>query len=90
VKPLDGELLERCARETGCVVSCEDHLINGGLGSAVAEYLGEHFPVPIERIGLQDTFGESGKRDLLFDKYGMSPQHVAEAAKRVMQRRDTG
>lgn len=88
VKPLDAELLVQCAKDTGCVVSCEDHLTNGGLGSAVAETLGEHYPVPMERIGLKDTFGESGNRDLLFDKYGMSPKHMAAAAKRVMQRRD--
>ena len=88
IKPLDDDLLEHCARETGCVVSCEDHVINGGLGSAVAELLGERYPVPMERIGLKDTFGESGKRDLLFEKYGMSPHHIAKAAKRVMQRRD--
>ena len=89
VKPLDHELLVRCAKETGCVVSCEDHLVNGGLGSAVAESLGERYPVPMERIGLQDTFGESGKRELLFEKYGMSPGKIAEAAKRVMKRRDS-
>ena len=88
VKPIDTELLEQCARETGCVVSCEDHVTNGGLGSAVAETLGECYPVPMERIGLRDTFGESGQRDVLFDKYGMSPRHMAEASKRVMQRRD--
>ena len=87
MKPLDETLLVQCAKETGCVVSCEDHLTNGGLGSAVAEVLGEQYPVPMERIGLKDTFGESGKRDLLFEKYGMSPKHIAEAAKRVMQRR---
>ena len=89
VKPLDNELLVQCAEETGCVVSCEDHLTNGGLGSAVAEALGEQCPVPMERIGLKDVFGESGKRDLLFEKYGMSPKHIAEAAKRVMQRRNS-
>jgi transketolase len=88
VKPLDEALLVQCAKETGCVVSCEDHLTNGGLGSAVAEALGEQYPVPMERIGLKDTFGESGHRDLLFDKYGMSPKHMAAAAKRVMIRRD--
>jgi transketolase len=88
VKPLDADLLVQCARETGGVVSCEDHLVNGGLGSAVAEVLGEQYPTPMERIGLNDTFGESGHRDLLFDKYGMSAQHIAAAAKRVMQRRD--
>jgi len=89
VKPLDSTLLEQCARETGCVVTCEDHVKNSGLGSAVAEYLGEHSPVPMQRIGLDDVFGESGKRNLLFDKYGMSPKHIADAAKQVMQRRDS-
>lgn len=88
IKPLDLELLEQCARETGAVVSCEDHVVNGGLGSAVAEGLGERYPVPLERIGLHDVFGESGKRDLLFEKYGMSPRHIADAAKRLVQRRD--
>ena len=90
IKPLDGDLLARCAEETGGVVTCEDHVTNSGLGSAVAEYLGEHCPVPMERIGLKDVYGESGKRDLLFDKYGMSPRHIADAAKRVMQRRNAG
>lgn len=89
VKPLDEALLVQCAKETGCVVSCEDHVTNGGLGSAVAEVLGEQYPVPMQRIGLKDTYGESGKRDILFEKYGMSPKHIAEAAKRVMQRRDS-
>lgn len=89
IKPLDHALLKQCAADTGCVVTCEDHMVNGGLGSAVAESLGEQCPVPLERIGLKDVFGESGKRDLLFEKYGMSPRHIAEAAKRVMQRRDT-
>jgi transketolase len=87
VKPLDVDLLVQCAKETAGVVSCEDHVTNGGLGSAVAEALGEHYPAPMERIGLKDVFGESGHRDLLFDKYGMSPRHIAAAAKRVIQRR---
>ena len=62
-------------------------VINGGLGSAVAETLGERCPTPIERIGLKDTFGESGTPRLLFDKYGMSPKHIAEAARRVIRRK---
>lgn len=88
VKPLDEALLVRCALETGAVVTCEDGVVNGGLGSAVAEALGERCPVPMERVGLRDTFGESGKPELLFDKYGMSPRHIAEAAKRVIRRGD--
>jgi transketolase len=87
VKPLDEKLLLSCARDTGCVVSCEDHLINGGLGSAVAEALGEQYPVPVARIGLRDTFGESGKRDLLFEKYGMSARHIAKSALQVIKSR---
>lgn len=87
VKPLDHDLLLRCAGETGCVVTCEDHVVNGALGSAVAESLVENFPVPMERIGLKNTFGESGKRELLFEKYGMSPGHIAEAARRVISRK---
>ena len=69
-------------------MSCEDHAVNGGLGSAVAETLGEQFPIPMERIGLRNTFGESGKPTLLFEKYGMSAGHIAAAAKRVIARRD--
>lgn len=88
VKPLDETYLCRCAQETGCVVACEDGVINGGLGSAVAETLCERCPVPMERIGLHDTFGESGQRALLFDKYAMGPRHIAAAARRVIQRRD--
>jgi transketolase len=90
VKPLDETLLIGCAREIGCIVSCEDHLVNGGLGSAIAETLGENLPIPIERVGLHNSFGESGKVEHLFKKYEMSPQHVAEAAKRVIARRDAG
>jgi transketolase len=88
VKPLDADLLLQCVRETGCVVSCEDHMINGGLGSTIAELLGERYPAPMERIGLKDVFGESGEPKLLFEKYGMSPRHIAEAARRVIKRRD--
>lgn len=88
VKPLDVSLLIECARDTGAVVVCEDGVVNGGLGSAVAEALGEAYPTPLERIGLRDTFGESGKPALLFEKYGMSANHIAEAARWVIRRKE--
>ncbi len=87
LKPIDKDLICRCAQETGALVTYEDNTINGGLGSAVAEVLVENVPVPMERIGLRDTFGESGKRELLFDKYGMNVSHVVAAAERVIARK---
>jgi transketolase len=87
IKPLDEELLTRCARETGSVVTVEEHSIVGGLGSAVAEALTTSWPVPIERVGLADTFAETGPYDALLDKYGMSVKSIAEAARRAMKRK---
>ncbi len=87
IKPIDGEALVSAARETGAIVTVEDHNIVGGLGGAVAEYLGEHCPVPLMRIGLRDTFGESGDPTELFAKYGMLPDDIAEAAERAVARK---
>jgi transketolase len=72
VKPLDGAALQRAAAETGAIVSAEDHSIIGGLGSAVAEYLAGHAPVPMERIGIPDIFCRSGDPEALFALYGMA------------------
>lgn len=90
VKPLDQAAVIQAAEETGAIVTVEDHLVNGGLGSAVAEVLVESRPVPLRRIGLRDTFGESGTMDELFDKYGLSAPHIAEAARSVIARRERG
>jgi transketolase len=87
IKPMDGPALERAARETGAIVTAEDHTFLGGLGAAVAEHLGEHCPTPLTRIGLRDTFGESGDPAELLAKYGMSAQHIARAAERVIERK---
>lgn len=87
IKPLDADTVLECARRTGSVVTVEDNNIRGGLGSAVAEVLVTNCPVPMEIVGIPDCFGESGDPDLLFEKYGMSARHIAEAAKRAMQRR---
>lgn len=87
IKPLDVELVVEAARETGAIVTAEEHSIIGGLGSAVAEALAENLPTPLERVGVRDRFGTSGKGDELLKYFGLTPDELAEAAKRVMQRK---
>jgi len=81
IKPLDGELVLKAARETGAVVTTEEHNILGGLGSAVAELLSEHCPVPVVRHGVADMFGRSGKASDVMAAYGLTPEGIAEKAK---------
>lgn len=87
VKPLDEAAVVSAAKETGAIVTCEEHSIIGGLGSAVAEVLAEQAPAPMERVGVKDTFGESGKPKELLAKYGLTAADVAEAARRVVARK---
>ena len=87
IKPIDKDLLLRCAQDTGCFVTAEDHNVLGGLGSAVAEVLAQHAPCPTEFIGVQDSFGESGEPDELAEKYGLTSPHIVAAAKRAMKRK---
>ena len=87
VKPLDCELVVRCARETGAVVTAEEHSIIGGLGGAVAECLSEAHPVPLERVGIADRFAESGPYLDLLDKYGLSVEAIIAAVRRVVGRK---
>jgi len=87
IKPLDAALVERCARETGAVVTVEEHSIVGGLGGAVAECLADRRPVPVERVGIPDIFAESGPYTDLLDKYGMSVEAIVEAVDRALQRK---
>jgi len=87
VRPLDREALLNLARETGCLVAAEDHNINGGLGSAVCEFAAEEHPVPVQRIGLRDVFGESGDPELLLDEYGMGVADLIAAAEAVIRRK---
>lgn len=79
VKPLDEAAVVSAPKETGAIVTCEEHSIIGGLGSAVAEVLAEQAPAPLERVGVKDTFGESGKPKELLAKYGLTAADVAEA-----------
>lgn len=78
IKPIDKELLIRKARETGCILSVEEHSIIGGLGSAVCEVLGENYPVPVLRMGINDLFGQSGKPDELLQHYGLSVAKIVQ------------
>lgn len=84
LKPLDTELLVRLARETGAMVTAEEHSIIGGLGSAVSEALSEEFPVPVIKVGVKDTFGESGKPAELLQAYGLTADKIVEAAKKAI------
>jgi transketolase len=87
LKPLDVELVLQAARETGAIVTAENNVIYGGLGSAVAEVLVENYPIPMKRIGVQDTFAESGPYLALLDKYGLSAPHIVAAVKEVVARK---
>jgi transketolase len=87
LKPIDDALLERCARETVCFVTAEDHNVHGGLGSAVAESLSRRVPAPIEFVGVRDVFAESGSPEELAEAYGLTGPAIAEAALRAIRRR---
>ena len=87
IKPIDAALLARCARETGAIVTAEDHNIHGGLGGAVAEALAATHPCPVEFVGVRDQFGASGEPEELAHHYGISAPFIAEAARRVVKRK---
>ncbi len=84
LKPLDQEAVLLAAQETGAIVTVEDHTILGGLGSAVAETLVENMPIPLKRVGIKDTFAESGPYHQLLKKYGLSSSHIQAAARQVI------
>jgi len=88
VKPLDVPLIRKCAEETGAVVTAEEHSIIGGLGSAVAEVLVKECPVPIEMVGIADTFVETAlDHDSILDHYGMSVEDIVKAAQRALEQK---
>lgn len=87
VKPLDEETIIRFAKATGAVVTAEEHTILGGLGSAVAEVLAENAPTPMVRVGIKDSFGESGRPLELLEKYGLTKKEIIEAAKKSISRK---
>lgn len=81
IKPLDEEAVIKAAEETGRIIAVEEHNIMGGLGSAVAECIGENCPVPVRRIGVRDVFGRSGNGEKLLDYYGLSVENIVMAVK---------
>ena len=89
IKPLDEEILVRAAKETGAVVTSEEHNILGGLGSAVCECLSSRFPVPVVRHGVEDVFGRSGKAQLVLEAYGLTPEVLAQKSRDAVARKKT-
>ena len=87
IKPLDTDLIVRCAEETGALVTIEEHSIIGGLGGAVSETLSSCFPTPLERLGVPDTFAETGPYVDLLDKYGLSIEGIIQAGQRAVKRK---
>ena len=87
LKPLDDEAIIRAAEQTGAIVCAEEHNIIGGLGSAVARTLALHRPTPMEQVGINDTFGQSGPWKALLNEYGLTADSVVEAAKRAIARK---
>lgn len=87
VKPIDSQLIHALAAGCGCLVTAEEHNIIGGLGSAVAEVVGDCCPVPVERVGLNDVFGQSGKPLELLEEYGLTAVNIGEKAKKAISRK---
>ena len=87
IKPLDEKAILSLAKKTGAFVSVEDHQVAGGLGGTIAEFTAKTFPIPMEFVGLQDTFAESGTSHELMEKYGMGKNAIKEAVKKVIKRK---
>lgn len=87
IKPMDEENIIKAAKDAGAVVTVEEHQVAGGMGSAVAEVLAKNYPVPMEFIGVQNRFGQSGNPNELIEHYGMGVGHIKEAVGRVLQRK---
>jgi transketolase len=87
IKPLDVAAVLRSVKKTGCVVTAEEHQLNGGLGDAIAHVLCKEYPAPLEFVAVNDTFGESGTPEQLMIKYGLDSSNIADAAQRVITRK---
>lgn len=88
IKPIDKDIIIKAAKETGAIVTAEEHNIIGGLGSAVAEVISENYPVPLKRIGVEDTFGESGKPAELMEKYGLTSDYIVDAVTQLIKKKN--
>ena len=87
IKPLDTDAILNSVKHTGCVVTAEEHMLNGGLGDSIAQFLSTNNPVPIEMIGVDDKFGESGPPMKLMEKYGLTSKDIVKATKRSISRK---
>jgi transketolase len=87
IKPLDAESIELAARDTGAIVTAEEHLLAGGLGAGVARVIAETYPVPMAFVGIQDRYAESGKPQELLEKYGLTAGHIRLAAEQVIRQK---
>jgi transketolase len=87
IKPLDAEAILTSAKKTRCVVTAEEHQLNGGLGDSVAQVLARNYPAPVEMIGVNDSFGESGVPEELMEKYGLTAQNIVNAVDTVITRK---
>ncbi len=87
VKPLDVEAIELAARETGAIVTAEEHLLNGGVGAGIARVVAERHPVPMAFVGIQDRYAESGEAQQLLEKYGLTAEHIRLAAEKVLKKK---
>lgn len=87
IKPLDTEAVIASIQKTGCAVTAEEHNVLGGLGDSIAQTAAKSFPIPIEMVGTQDTFGESGKPTELLKKYGLDTEFIVAAAEKAMSRK---
>lgn len=87
IKPLDEETILHSVRKTGCVVTAEEGQVNGGLGGAIAELLGENYPVPMYRIGMKDRFGESGEPSELMEYFGLDAKHIRLSVHHVIEKK---
>ena len=87
IKPIDAELIKQAAAETGAIVTCENHSVINGLGSAVAEVLVQNTPVPMEMVGVKDQFGEVGDEAYLKERFGLTAANIVEKAKAALARK---
>ena len=87
IKPLDGKLIEKLAKQCGCIVTVEDHSVIGGLGGSVSEFLSRNIPTPLEMVGVDDRFGESGGTSELMSHLNIDSKAIENAVKAVIKRK---
>jgi transketolase len=89
IKPLDKDAILKSVSKTGCIVTAEEHMLNGGLGDSIAQVLSTENPTPMEMVGVNDTFGESGTPKQLMEKYGLTSKDIIAATNKVLSRKSS-